>query len=197
LNIPENFVWGMIFGSLSDLLSADGPARDPERAGYAESRYRESVELYRMNPTLLMTEINGVGVWSGSIFEMDAFLASWQSTAGVPQFAGMAGHHLVAFGPVANATYSVVMDVVSNIPLPVNDSDYIQISRGAIDPLLDYAEHLASFKMGAAEIKASDKLRLNFYQMAALENARITKGNFYRSALEAPVRRQPAEVPRV
>ena len=197
LRIPEDFVWGILFGTLSDLLSADGPARDPARALYAESRYQESVELYKMNPVLLATQIEGVGVWTGSVFEMDTFLTSWQASPGVPQFAGMAGRNLVAFAPAPNATYSVTMDVVANIPLPALDSDFIQVDRGALDPLLDYAQHLASFKMAGAEFQATDKLRQNFYVAAALENARITKGSFYRRAFEKPALMQQFEVPRI
>jgi hypothetical protein len=196
LGIPENHVWGITFGTLSDLLSADGPARDPERAQYAESRYQESVELYKIVPVLLQTRINGTGIWSGSVFEMDAFLASWQASQGPPQFAAMAGRNLVAFGPVPDSTYTAALDLVANIPVPSGDFDYLQVDRGAIDPLLDYVEHLASFKMGAAEVGATAKLRQNFYQQAALENARITQANFYKRALDAPAMRQQAEVPR-
>lgn len=197
LDIPEDFVWGMIFGTLSDLLSADGPMRDPDRAKYSEERYQESVELYRLNPTLLQTTINGVPVWSGSVFEMDAFLASWQSKPGSPQFAGMCDRNLVAFGPVPDGEYGVQMDLACNIPVPVSDADFIQMDRGALDPMLDYSEHLAAFKMAGVEFHATDKTRANFYVAAALENARITKGSFYRSALQFPAMRQQAEVPRI
>ena len=197
LEIPEDFVWGIVFGALSDLFSADGPARDPDRAVYAEQRYQESAELYRLNPTLLQTQIDGVPVWSGSVFEMDSFLASWQSVAGTPQFAGMCDRNLVAFGPTPNGIYSATVDVVGNIPIPVADTDYVQVDRGALNPLIDYAFHLAAYKMAGAEFKATDKLRQNFYVAAALENSRLTRANFYRSAFQLPARRQQQEVPRI
>ena len=197
LDIPEDFVWGMWFGALSDLLSADGPMRDPTRAQYAEARYQESAELYRLNPTLLATQIDGVQIWSGSVFEMDAFLAGWQSDTGTPRFAGMCDRNLVAFGPTPDRPCGVAMDVASNIPVPVSDSDYIQVDSGALNPLLDYAEHLAAFKMAGAEFNNTEKCRKNFYAAAALENSRITKGSFYRSALQLPAMRQQAEVPRI
>lgn len=197
LDIPEDFVWGMTIGALSDLLSADGPMRDPERAQYCESRYAESAELYRMNPTLLQTQVNNVPIWSGSVFEMDAFLASWQSQTGPPQYAGMAGHNLVAFGPGPDTDYEITMDIACNIPIPLLDGDYVQVNRGAINPLLDYCEHLACFKMAGAEFQGKDVCRQNFYLAAALENSRITKGSFYKSAFHLPVLRQQAEVPRI
>lgn len=197
LDIPEDFVWGMVFGALSDLLSADGPMRDPDRAQYAESRYQESAELYRLNPTLLLAQIDGVQIWSGSVFEMDAFLSSWQSEAGPPQFAGMCDRNLVAFGPTPDANYGVAMDVVSNIPIPTADGDYIQVDSGALDPLLDYCEHLAAFKMAGFEFKATEKCRQNFYMAAALENKRILQGSFYRAALQLPAMRQQQEVRRI
>lgn len=197
LDIPEDFVWGMIFGALSDLFSADGPARDPDRAAYAEQRYQESAELYRLNPTLLQTLVNGVPIWSGSVFEMDSFLASWQATSGVPQFAGMCDRNLVAFGPTPDDIYSITMDVVGNIPVPAIDSDFLQVDRGVINPLIDYAFHLAAFKMAGPEFHNTDKLRQNFYLAAALENSRLTRANFYRTALQLPVMRQQSEVPRI
>jgi hypothetical protein len=197
LQIPEDYFWGVKFGVLSDLLSADGPARDPARAVYAEQRYQESVQLYRLNATLVATQIAGVPVWSGSVFEMDAFLASWQNQPGAPQFAGMCDRNLVAFGPIPNQTYTITMDVVANIPVPAVDGDFIQVDRGAIDPLLDYVEHLAAFKMAGQEFQMTDKLRQNFIAAAALENARITKTSFYRSAMQLPAQRQQAEVPRI
>lgn len=197
LAIPEDFAWGMVFGALSDLYNADGPARDPARAQYAESRYQESAELYKLNPTLIDTQVNGVPIWSGSVFEMDAFMARWQATPGQPMFAGMAGRNLVAFAPVPNGLYSITADIVGNIPLPVTDTDYIQVDRGALNPLIDYAQHLACFKMAGAEFTGTDKHRQNFYRAAALENARITKGNFYRQAMQLPPIRQQQEVPRI
>ena len=197
VDIPEDFIWGPVFGTLSDLFAADGPMRDPDRALYAESRYQESAELYRMIPTLIDTKINGVQIWTGSVFELDSYFRNWQSSADVPQFAGMCDRNLVAFAPTPNALYTVTMNVVANIPLPATDADFIQVDRGALNPLLDYAQHLASFKMAGAEFHNTDRLRQNFYLAAALENSRITKGNFYRSALQLPPLRQQAEVPRI
>ena len=190
LHIPEDFIYGMVFGALADLCAADGPMRDLDRAAYAESRYQESVELYKLNPTLLMSQINGAQVWTGSVFEMDSFLASWQAVPGQPRFVGMAGRNLVAFGPTPSSTYSVTMDVVGNIPLPAVDSDFLQVDRGALNPLLDYAQHLASWKMAGTEFHNTDRLRQNFLNQAALENQRITQGNFYRSSLQLPAFRQ-------
>ena len=197
LRIPEDFVFGMVFGALADLCAADGPMRDQDRAQYCESRYQESQELYKLDPTLIMSLINGVQVWTGSVFEMDSFLSSWQAVAGAPGFVGMAGRNLVAFGPTPSSVYSVTMDVVANIPVPIADADFLQVDRGAINPLLDYAQHLASFKMAGIEFHNTDRLRQNFYIQAALENGRITQTNFYRSALQLPAFRQQQEVPRM
>ena len=196
LDIPEDFAYGMVFGALADLCAADGPMRDLDRAQYAESRYQESVELYKLNPTLIDTQINGQQVWTGSVFEMDSFLASWQANPGAPMFCGMAGRNLVAFAPTPSSIYSVVMDIVGNIPVPAKDSDFLQVDRGAINPLLDYAQHLAAWKMAGVEFHNTDRLRGNFYTQAGLENSRLTQSNFYRSALQLPAFRQNQEVPR-
>lgn len=53
LGIPNDFMWAIRFGALSDLLAADGPAQDKPRAEYCEARYKEGVQLATVNPSVL------------------------------------------------------------------------------------------------------------------------------------------------
>ncbi|HYT08992.1 MAG TPA: hypothetical protein VEL77_15210 [Rugosimonospora sp.] len=197
LGIPDDFAWAVTWGALADLLALDGPGKDIPRAQYAESRYAEAVQAARMNPTVLMTQVASAPVWSGSVFELDAFSTSWEATTGTPSFAGMAGRNLVAMGPVADGTYTVTMDVTRNAIMPANDSDYLQITKDAIDPLLDYAQHIASFRMGGSEFAATARLRANFMTAAAEQNSRLRNLAFFRPSLEKPARLQSAEAVRM
>ena len=197
LGIPDDLAWAVTFGALSDLLSSDGPARDTARAAYCEQQYQAGVAVAKLNPTVMMSMVAGVPVWTGSVFELDAFQTSWQATAGPPAFVGMAGRNLAALGPVPNAVQTVTMDVVPNIPVPAADSDVLQADRGSLDAILDYAQHLASFPMGGAEFQATDKLRQSFMLAAAVENSRIRNLAVFQDVFKQPAQRQQAEVVRV
>ena len=196
LNIPDDLAWAVAFGAMSDLLSNDSPGRDPARAAYCEARYQEGVGLAKIAPSVMLAAVNGVPVWIGSVFELDAFMASWQSTPGAPGFAGMCGRNMAALGTIPDGAYGVTMDVVSSIPVPAADADYLQADRGNLDAILDEAQHLASFKLGGAEFAASEQLHKNFLAAAGNENARLKNQAFYRQAMLGTVGRQAAEVVR-
>lgn len=196
LNLPDALAWAVVFGAMSDLLSNDSPARDPARAVYCEQRFQDGAGLAKTNPSLLLAQVNGVPVFSGSVWELDAFMPSWQSSPGTPAFVGMAGRNLLAAGTLPDGVYSVTVDVVSNIPVPAADSDYLQVDRGNLDPVLDYAQHLASFKLGGAEFAASEGLYKSFLAAAGLENSRLKQQAFYQTAMLGTAIRQSAEVVR-
>ena len=48
LSIPDDWTPYVLWGTLAELLSSDGPAFDPLRAQYAARRYEEGVELARV-----------------------------------------------------------------------------------------------------------------------------------------------------
>jgi hypothetical protein len=198
LGIPDFLAWGVKYGALADLLAADGPARDPERAAYCEQRYAEAAALTKINPSVMLTRVNDVQVNTDSVFDLDAYFASWQSAPGAPSSAAMAGRNLIALAPIADAgPYSVSVDVVSNIPVPVLDADFLPIDRGSIDPVLDEAQHIAAFKMGGVEFANTLRLHKNFIAAAALVNSRLRNQAFYETALYQPARKQFQEVVRL
>lgn len=48
LTVPDDFTPYILWGTLAELLSSDGPTYDPVRAQYCETRYQEGVELARL-----------------------------------------------------------------------------------------------------------------------------------------------------
>lgn len=48
LTVPDDFTPYILWGTLAELLSSDGPSFDPVRAQYCSSRYDEGVELCRL-----------------------------------------------------------------------------------------------------------------------------------------------------
>lgn len=202
VNIPDDFTWAVKFGAMADLLSGDGQAKDLERAAYCEQRYQEGVELAKTFPSLLGLQLNGNPLWVGSVFDLDAYSPGWEISAnwpfGGPQIGGMAGRTLLATYPaVTNEAQSLTADLVSNAPYPFNDSSYIQIPSDVIASLLDYTQHLASFKMGGQEFTATIPLKNNLLMEAANYNGRLRQMDFYNDALRGQALLQQAEGPRL
>ena len=48
LTVPDDFTPYILWGTLAELLSSDGPSFDPVRAQYCRQRYEEGVELCRL-----------------------------------------------------------------------------------------------------------------------------------------------------
>lgn len=197
LRVPDDLAWGVKWGAMADLLGSDGPGRDVERAAYCEGRYKQAVELARLNPSILETDIQDIPINSDSITEMDMYKPNWQNDSGQPEVMGMAGRNLLAFGDTPDASYGVGLDMIPNMPTPSLLTDFLQVGRDAIDTILDYAQHLASFKMGGADFSMTAHLYVNFIKQAGLVNARIRQASFYNDALRQPALKQSAVVPRL
>lgn len=197
LGIPDDLAWGIKWGALADLLMADGQGTDLQRAQYCESRYQQAVALAVLNPAVLETQLNGVFLPNGSIFEMDAYLSSWQSTFERPQFAGMAGRNLMALGNRPDGVYSVTLDLARNMVVPSAAGDYLQVGREDLDTILDYAQHIAAFKEGGQDFTETMQLLQNFLKAAGEKNARLRQAAFYNDALRQAGLKQPGDVPRL
>lgn len=174
LGIPDDLTPAIKWGALSDLLGLDGIARDPVRAQFCESRYAQYVQLARTLPVVLHAELNGVPLIPCTLQELDASTPGWQNTSYTPTDIALAASNLIALNPVPDSVYSVALDVVRRTPIPGSDNDYVQIGREQLDMILDYAEHLALFKVGGAEWQATARQANNFLQQSITYNQRLS-----------------------
>lgn len=198
LNLPCDFSWGVKWGALADLLLGSGQGGDTTRAQYCEQRYQECVQIASTFPAVMQLSVNGVPVYVGSVFEMDAFAPGWPNrTPGVPDTFGMAGRNLLAMAPAPTAAMSMTVDMVADIPLPASDSDFVTIPSDALAVLIDYAQHLASFKMGGTEFMATIQKHKNLLIEAAEYNQRLRQLNLYNDAMRSPSLTQSGEQPRM
>jgi hypothetical protein len=99
---------------------------------------------------------------------------------------------MACIGQTPDAAYGVGLWMVVNAPV----SGYLQVPRGQIDPVLDYAQHIASFKMGGAEFDGTSRLYANLIAAAKLQNARLDAIAFYRGQLQQPALKSEMEVAR-
>jgi len=199
--IPDDLTPAIKYGVLADLLGTDGPSRDYARASYCEQRYLEFVQLATIYPSLLTSDVDNITIGVGSVNDLDSYLPDWQQTIGAPQFIGMSGRNMLCVGPTPDTptsalNYSIGATTVANAFIGL-DNDYLQIGRDQIDPVLDYAQHVASLKMGGAEFEGTGRLFENLITAAKKQNARLNAISFYRSQLEQPARKDEMDVPRM
>jgi hypothetical protein len=179
--IPNDWCWLAKWGALAELLGRDSEATDRMRAQYCQQRYTEGLELMQHSPWILGGTLNNVPVDTASMYEMDSFATEWDSNSQSYPAIVTAGIDLVARTPVTSATSSGVgLTVVGNAPLPVADSDFVQISQDTADAVLDYAQHIASFKMGGSEFTDTAPLYKTFIEAASETNNRISNLGIFR-----------------
>lgn len=200
LGIPDDLTPAVKWGALADLLGIDGIASDPTRAAFCESRYQQYVQLARILPVVIHAEINGVPMLPSTLQEMDSSTPNWQnvtaSTSNAVQDIILAAPNLIALSAVPDAAYSVTLDVVRRTPVPTTDSAYVQIGREQIDAILDYAEHLAMFKVGGSEWRSTERQANNFLLQSITYNQRLSAAARSLFSASQQSERQKQGVPR-
>lgn len=189
LNIPDDFAWIVKWGVLADLLSKDGPARDPLRAEYCLRRYNQGVELAKLSSCIIQSEISGIPLITSSLAELDLYDYNWRNPTSIPGIICPAGIDLLALYPVPNGVYGLTLDVVRNTPLPTVSGDQIQLGREELEAVLAYAEHLACFKEGGTEFTTTIPYWEQLFQMASGYNDRLGAASLYSAALAEQSRR--------
>jgi hypothetical protein len=174
VGVPDDMAWIVKWGAMADLLLKDGPARDPERAKYCEERYQHGVALARLATPIVQARIGSLPLTVCALAELDAYSPGWQShTAALPTTLATAGMNYIALDPPPNIGVAVYLDVVQNAPVPSDDADLVQIGREMVSTILDYAVHLAMFKVGGGEWQATTQLMEQFLLMCGNYNKRM------------------------
>lgn len=195
VGIPDDWSWLARWGALGDLLGRDSEATDRQRADYCIKRYNEMLKAMKASNWLVSGTINGIPVDTPSVFEMDGFSPEWQDNPNAWPSLVQAGMDLIAVCPVASLT-GVSVILVGNAPIPVNDSDPVQVSRDVMDVILDYAQVLASFKEGGAEFTDTIDLEKNFFGFALESNKRLSKLGLFSDVVHSAGKRQDENQPR-
>jgi hypothetical protein len=196
VGIPDDLTPAIKWGALADLLGKDGIARDPIRATYCEQRYQLYVQLARLLPVVVHAEIQGQPLIPTTLQEVESSTPLWENTRGVPQDLILAASNLIALNPVPNGITSVTLDVVRKSVIPTGNASFVQVGREQLDMILDYAEHLALFKVAGAEWHATDRQAQNFMLQALTYNQRISAAVRNAASAAAQSQRQKSQIPR-
>ncbi len=198
LLIPDDWYWVLKFGVMADLLSKEAESTDLERAAYCEQRFAEGLKLMVEMPWLTQARIDNVPCDTPSVTEADENDNEWQSNPSAQTEIVRGGIDLFAVSPTipAGSAVSVTLSLVGNAPIPATDSAFIQVSRDVLDAILDEAQHLAQFKHGGVEFKASLALHQNFINAAIQTNSRLADSGIFAEQLRPEVSRQEQAQPR-
>jgi len=188
LTIPDDWTWVAKWGALMDLLSREANSKDPLRAKYCEQRYVEGIGLLSRSSSVLSVLLNSSPLSVDAVRNGDDFNPLWQTELpyqSVPSSVYTTGLNLVGFGRAPDANpYTAIILVVQTATVPAVDADYIQISRDDYSTLLDYAHHLAMFKVGGQEFVDTVPLYQKFLIRAGLYNAKLSAMGFFQKQLE-------------
>lgn len=185
LLIPDDWTWVLKWGALADLFSRESNGKDELRSQYCEARYRQGLELLTSASALLFMRLNNVPLNIDSVYNADAFNQGWQGvTPTKPDTALVAGLNLIALSPTPNVgPYSVTATVAQNAPIPSVGTDQIQVGRDEYDAVIGYAQHLAAFKMGGAEMMATAPLLERFLAAAQVYNSKLSQSGEFIKAI--------------
>lgn len=197
LGVPDDWSWLAKWGAIADLLGRDSEATDRQRADYCLKRYADGLKVMKQSNWLLLAAINGIPVDTTSVREQDAWIPEWQDNSSAFPAVVTAGMDLMAPCPVAGVNpISVSCVLVGKAPVPISDGDFVQVSRDVFDVILDYAQVLASFKMGGSEFSATKDLEQNFFSLAVSTNKRLAKMGLFSDTLHLEGKRQDENQPR-
>ncbi len=160
LGVPDDWTWVIKFGALSDLLSQQGVAFDPDRAAYCEARWKHGIALATAATVVLAAQINGGVVPITSLSDSDKYDPTWQTTDGAPVRLLTDAQNIVALSPPPDAGslsngYTVQLDLVVNFPIPINTTDCVDVDKSVMEIVIDYAQALSMFKEGPGLVQQS------------------------------------------
>lgn len=186
LVFPMDWNWMVVWGALQDLLGNESNAKDSHRAAYCQMRYSEALKLLSLAPAIVDAYLNNIPLPVQSLYAGDNFNPRWVGSAGEPRTIYMGGLNLFALSPVPDGgNYSLGLTVVENAPLPQVEADFVQVSREDLDTILDYAQHVALFKIGGAEFNATVPMYRRFLARASVVSAKLNgQGEFQKQIYE-------------
>ena len=198
IGIPDDWTPALIYGTLADVLANSPEGRDAARAKYCLQRYEQLKRAMTKMPWLLQAQVGQVSVDTPGFKEIDTQLQNWEQRA-EDTVVVVGGVDLIALGPFvvdSGATVGTVLTVVGNAPVPVADSDPIQLARDGVDAVLAYAQHAASFKLGGQDFAATFPLLEQFEAYCRLKNAQYDALGIFRPDMILEGNRNDIDDPR-
>lgn len=151
-------------------------------------------QVYYTIPSATLTSgmrvsFNGQPLYQGSLFELDMAKPNWvgeTTTSGgkvptSPKIWAPVAMNMIAIWPAdAAGGNSLTCEGVAKTPILVADGDYLNLGEQELDGLLDGMQHVAVFKEGGAEFKATQSDLQGMVDQASETAAQIQAYSKYR-----------------
>lgn len=132
-------------------------------------------------------EWNGQPMSQASLWELDYGRPSWESDTTLvpdvptqPKCWAPAGLTLIAIWPAdATNANSLTVQGITATPILLTDAQFLDIGREELNHILDYIQHIATFKEGGVEFESSGRLLQNFLKGAATRNGMLLANEKY------------------
>lgn len=194
LGVPDDWSPLPMWGALADILDQEPEKADRQRSAYCLKRFTDGLQIMRQSNWLVQANVNGVPCDTPSMAEQDLYSVEWQNNAAAWPAVVQAGIDLIGICPSASASVGVTL--VGNAPLLDTTQTYLQVSRDQFDVVLNYAQRLASFKLGGSDFAATEPLEQDFQRAAQETNARLLDMGIFTRMLHTEGQREDEEVPR-
>ena len=191
LGLPDDWSWLPMYGALADLLSAEPESTDRQRAKYCLKRYNDGLDMLRKSNWFQQAFINGEVADTPSLEKKDRWSIGWQEDTG--SIPCIVTDGIDQFNVAPSASSSVKLTVIQNAPFLDSSSTYVQVNRDDWDQVLNYVQHIASFKMGGKEFTDTTSLLDDFFTYCQRKNKRQITYGLYTDVLNSAGQKQDKE----
>lgn len=194
LGLPDDWSWLPMYGALADLLSEEPESTDRQRAAYCAKRYSDGLDMMRKSNWFQQALINDAVADTPSLEKKDRWQIGWQEDTGSIPAIITDGIDQCNIAP--NLPCSVTLTLIQNAPFLDVTNTYVQVTRDDWDQVLNYCQHVASFKMGGSEFAATVSLLDEFLAYCLKKNQRQGTYGLYVDVLNEAGQKQDVEQPR-
>lgn len=192
LGLPDDWSFLPMFGALSDLLESEPERMDKGRSSYCRQRFEQGLQVIRQANWLVDASNTQGPTDVLSLSRADQYDPDWENDTSPFAQCIVAG---MDFFALPNAP-STNLTLVGNQPVPTVGGDFIQIGRDVADVILDYAQHLASFKQGGSLFHQTLPLYQGFMDAAVGTNKRLEQLGLNYKEMSQAGRQEQLDVPR-
>lgn len=133
---------------------------------------------------VLRVEYAGIPIERDSMFNLDFAKCEWQSDEPYSPVRWFpVGLNIIGINPPCSGGMEINAIGIRNAPVMTSETDAIDADEWVIDAILDYAQHIATFKSGGTEFKNSMGLMQRFRDQAAIQNEKFKFTSIYRNSL--------------
>lgn len=141
-------------------------------------------DLPRSMSMALRVSANELPLFQGDVFSWDQGFPGWEGIPGPPAEWAPIGVNILAIRPVDYVGgISLVVDGISKPPILTAHGDFIDIGQEEFNTLLGEIAHMAAFKEGGVEFKATIPMHASFIKSAAILNERLRASARFRGIM--------------